>query len=331
MPPLSNSTRTGDVLQSRPAHPAEIETAIAILLAGAPGRASGEQVQAFVALAAHRGMNLDDLWIAVLGADIQWAMLPVVSPGRTMLLLSPPSLPKDLPLDSILAVVEGACEFHRKRGVHLAQLLIDPAEMPLRLAYVQAGFTYLAELIYLQREVRKVPSIPPMPPSLELTNYSAQAHDLFLRTIARSYEQSLDCPGLSGLREMEDVVLGHKAAGEFDPSLWFVLTENREPRGVLLLSLATHANALELVYLGLTPEARGKGFGEVLMKLALLSVVRHNRAELTLAVDSRNVPATRLYFRHGMRRMGSRAAMIRNLARESDKPRLGGGLTEDVR
>jgi len=112
---------------------------------------------------------------------------------------------------------------------------------------------------------------------------------------------------------MEDVIIGHKGAGDFDPALWFVLTANGQPLGVLLLGLATHADALELVYLGLAPEARRRGLGELLMKLALLSVVRHNRAELTLAVDSRNVPAMRLYFRHGMRRMGSRAAMVRVL------------------
>jgi ribosomal protein S18 acetylase RimI-like enzyme len=284
-----------------------------ILLAGTLGRASQEQLQTFLAMAAQRGMDLNDVWIAAQGEHVRWAMLPVVSPGRTMLLLSPPSLPRDLPLEMVSAVVHAACESHRNRGVHLAQLLIDPAEMPLRLAYMQTRFTYLAELVYLQREVKKFPSIPPLPPAVELINYSAQTNDLFARTIARSYEQSLDCPGLSGLREMEDVVIGHKGAGDFDPSLWFLLTEHHEPRGVLLLAIATHADALELVYLGLTPEARGKGFGELLMKLALLSVVRHNRSELTLAVDARNAPATKLYFRHGMKRMGSRAALIRVL------------------
>jgi ribosomal protein S18 acetylase RimI-like enzyme len=224
----------------------------------------------------------------------------------------------------ISAVIEGAFDCHRRQGIHLAQLLIDPAELSLRQAYVQQGFLDLAELIYLQREVRKMHALPPMAPSLQFANYSPQTHDLFLRTIARSYVQSLDCPGLSGLREMEDVVAGHKGV-DFDPSLWFLLTDNEQPRGVLLLGTAAHADALELVYLGLTPEARGKGLGDLLMNLALLSVVRQNRSELTLAVDSRNVPAMRLYFRHGLRRIGSRAALIRTLAGDSDKaPRNGG-------
>jgi hypothetical protein len=37
------------------------------------------------------------------------------------------------------------------------------------------------------------------------------------------------------------------------------------------------------------------------------------KSELTLAVDSRNAPAMKLYFRHGLQRVGSRTAMIRDL------------------
>ena len=163
---------------------------------------------------------------------------------------------------------------------------------------------------------------------MEIENYSARTHQLFQQTIARSYEQSLDCPGLSGMRKMEDVMAGHKGTGEFDPSLWFLLMENYEPLGVLLLGPAVHADALELVYLGLTPAARGRGLGDLLMNLALLSVVRQNRAELTLAVDSRNVPAMRLYFRHGLRRIGSRTALVRQLGADAHRPLRSGGLTE---
>jgi ribosomal protein S18 acetylase RimI-like enzyme len=312
MPPLSNSTRSSDLLEARPAQAAEISTAVAILLAGEPGRAPQEQIQTFLTMAGQRGLNLNDLWVAVYGQTVRWAMLPVVSPGRTMLLLSPPYLPKDVPEKAVGGVIDGACAFHGEQGICLAQLLIDPAEKSLRQAYVQHGFIELAELIYLQREVRKVTALPPLPPAIQLVNYSPQTHALFVQTIARSYEKSLDCPGLSGLRDMEDVVAGHKGV-EFNPAIWFLLSVDGVASGVLLMGTATHANALELVYLGLIPEARGKGFGDVLMNLALLAVVRHNRSDLTLAVDSRNSPAMKLYFRHGLRRVGSRAALIRRI------------------
>jgi len=58
-------------------------------------------------------------------------------------------------------------------------------------------------------------------------------------------------------------------------------------------------------------------------------VVRQNRSQLTLAVDSRNAPAMKLYFRHGMKRMGSRTAMIRVLSPKTKEPPRSGGLTEE--
>jgi ribosomal protein S18 acetylase RimI-like enzyme len=53
------------------------------------------------------------------------------------------------------------------------------------------------------------------------------------------------------------------------------------------------------------------------MNLALVTVARQNRSELTLAVDSRNEPALKLYHRHGLRRIASRMAMIRDLRQSS--------------
>ena len=40
---------------------------------------------------------------------------------------------------------------------------------------------------------------------------------------------------------------------------------------------------------------------------------------LTLAVDSRNAPALKLYYRHGMQQIGAKTAMLRDL-RSSENP-----------
>ena len=81
----------------------------------------------------------------------------------------------------------------------------------------------------------------------------------------------------------------------------------------MLLSGSGHGDALELVYLGLVPEARGRGWGDRLIQLAMVTVARQNKSTLTLAVDSRNIPALKLYQRHGLSRIGSRRALIRDL------------------
>ena len=108
------------------------------------------------------------------------------------------------------------------------------------------------------------------------------------------------------------MIAGHKASGEFDPKLWFVLMENDSPIGALLLG-RSHGDAMELIYLGLVPEARGRGLGDWLMQLALHRMSAQRRGRLTLAIDSNNSPALALYHRHGMKEVATRVALLKDL------------------
>jgi len=131
--------------------------------------------------------------------------------------------------------------------------------------------------------------------------------------VAATYEGSLDCPRLNGRRDIEDVLSSHKSAGEFDPKLWFLLRERETPLGVLLLSESLRSDSIELVYLGLTPAARGRKLGELMMRQAYATVSARNQPRLCLAVDSQNTPALKLYYRHGMHRIASKLALLRDL------------------
>jgi RimJ/RimL family protein N-acetyltransferase len=171
----------------------------------------------------------------------------------------------------------------------------------------------LAELIYLQCEIRSSITAPIMPHGFSWENYSSVTHGKFARTIQATYENSLDCPTLSGLRQIEDVIASHKASGEFDPNHWFLLYERENPVAVLLLAHSPRTDAMELVYLGLTPPARGRGLGTLALRKALRTALEADIGRLTLAVDAGNDPALKLYYRHGMERIGSKLAMIRDL------------------
>jgi ribosomal protein S18 acetylase RimI-like enzyme len=145
------------------------------------------------------------------------------------------------------------------------------------------------------------------------TAYSAETHALFGRIILDSYQNSLDCPALNGRRDIDDIIAGHQASGNFDPKLWFLLREGDTPLGVLLLSESLRSDSIELVYLGLTPAARGRKLGELMMRQAYATVSARNQPRLCLAVDSKNTPALKLYYRHGMHRIASKLALLRDL------------------
>jgi GNAT superfamily N-acetyltransferase len=292
----------------------EIDDALRLILATSGKVASDEQVLDFLNFAMHRGMDLDQIRIADQDGRMVWAVLPVLSPGRTMLLLSPPRVARPLSDTVAPQLIEHVLAHFAAEGVHLAQVLIDPKDASLIELYAGCGFEHLAELIYLHRAVRAA-KFPALPQGHHWTHYSPQSHPTFARAIAASYAGSLDCPALNGRRGMEDVIAGHKAAGEFDPRLWHLLCADGhdEPLGVLLLARSARSEALELVYLGVAPHARGQGLGGLMMRQALAVAGASGCGLLSLAVDARNAPALKLYYRSGMSRITTRVAMLRDL------------------
>lgn len=290
----------------------EIYPAMRLILGTGGKLATDEQVVDFLRYALARGIDTNGVWVAERGGEVAFAILPVPNPGRTMLLLTPGEL-REAQEDVAGMLIEAIAGRAGESGMNLAQVLLEPTDSSVVKVYAEHAFQHLAELIYLQGNIRRTVSEPELPDDYNWTRYSEASHGRFAAAIAASYQQSLDCPALTGMRNIEDTVAGHRAAGEFDPELWFLLSEGDEARGVLLLSPVNHAEAMELVYLGLVPGARGKGIGDVLMRQALATTARRKLSMLTLAVDSRNAPALKLYFRHGMHRVASKVAMMRDL------------------
>jgi ribosomal protein S18 acetylase RimI-like enzyme len=311
---LSNLRRKANppapLAEYRLARQDEIVDGLSLILSHDQQLAGPEQVGEFMQFATARRINLGRLWLAGAGGRLAWAVLPVVSPGKTMLLLSPPMLPGLL---DAAPLVEAVCLWAKENGVHLAQVLADPAQMPLRQFFVRCGFAEIAELHYLQSAVRPT-TAPSLPPACRWVTYSVETHAPFARAIAESYQNSLDCPALGGMRQIEDVIAGHRASGEVDERFWFVLLDGSgDPCGVLLLTRVPRNDLAELVYLGLSPDARGRGIGDLLMRQAFWAVGQMKLGRITLAVDSQNAPALRLYYRHGLAHVGSKTAMLRDL------------------
>lgn len=305
----------------RPAGREQVHTGLRLIL-GSNGRVADEGVVVeFLQFAVQRGIDLNDLWVADHGGRVMWAVLPVVSPGRTMLLLAPGRHPRGDRGDEVArALVDAVCEHFAGRGVALAQVLLDPADAAARAVYAGGSFRQMAELMYLQADVRRTFPAPPLPAGFEWVNYTPAEHARFAATIVESYRDSLDCPALNGLRDIADVMAGHKASGDFDPAWWFLLCDRGEPRAVLLLSRTPPTGTAELVYLGLVPSARGSGLGDLVMRQALHEVAVHGPGRLALAVDAGNAPALRLYHRNGLRKIGRKLAMMRQLRPVADVP-----------
>jgi mycothiol synthase len=288
--------------------------AVARLVSQGP-RDDPAQSSRFMEYAATHGISLQSMWGLVDSADRLIAtVLAVPSPGRTaMVFASHPRSPQQV--TTVGRLIEHACRQLAAMHVDLAQMLLDPTEHLERQAALSGGMTELALLSYLERPLpRPRHARPPQwPEDVAVETYSEALHPHLLEALTASYEQTLDCPGLLGLRDTKDILEGHRASGQFDPALWTLIRVGGQAAGVLLLNPSPGSNSIELVYLGLAPAARGRGLGGLLLAHGLAQLAGRRERCITLAVDEANGPALKLYQSHGFRPVLRRIALIRPL------------------
>jgi len=281
------------------------------------GRHAAER---FVEFSQANAIPIDAMW-ARLGRDdrVQATVLAVPNPGRTAMVFA--SMPRSVDHTAGHArLIEHACRQLPELGVGLAQVLLEPKQGLQRSAFQHAGFRILAHLSYMERPVPAAAAAGAAvwPRDVSTETHQDQFEPDLLAALEATYEDTLDCPGLRGLRRTTDILAGHRAAGEYDPALWTLLRIAGRPAGVLLLNRSPANNTIELVYIGLAKVARGRGLGTQLLRHGIQLIAGRTERAVTLAVDETNEPAIRMYRREGFRRVLRRTALIRPLEEVND-------------
>ena len=189
------------------------------------------------------------------------------------------------------------------------------------------GFEPIGTLDYLAGDVPA--SEPPQEASggIQFTALDwdqANGFKQFADVVQRTYDDTLDCPELAAYRTAPQTLNGYRSSPAFDPELWFLATDsNDQPIGCLVL--ANHqpaageypdgeaAPVIEIVYMGLVPEARGNGDGVRLVQHAMLSAREMGAERIILAVDQRNKPARAIYTAAGLQPMLSETVWVKLL------------------
>lgn len=150
------------------------------------------------------------------------------------------------------------------------------------------------------------------------------ALDRLAGLVERTYVQTLDCPGMARYRTAAQTLRSYRSSAAFDPQLWFYAFDDA-PSPVGCLILARHvttaavgespaAPVIELVYMGLVPQSRGRGRGQQLLQHAFDAARQTGANRLILAVDRGNTPARRTYLHSGLQPMLSETVWVRLLA-----------------
>jgi ribosomal protein S18 acetylase RimI-like enzyme len=225
--------------------------------------------------------------------------------------------------DLAAAVIRAAVAAFDAAGVRLVQALVDAVAEPRAAADLErGGLPRVTDLAYLARDTSPAVSIPRIAARMDWITYTASSHDLFADALESSYADSLDMPELDGVRSLDDLLILHRAAGRFRPDRWLVGTVRGEPeaRAFLVLSEPPDRPAWEVSYLGLSPQARGRGLGRAAIAHAI-DLARGHASRLELAVDVRNQPARRLYRATGFITFDRRAVHLRRLDLHPDPTR----------
>ena len=286
--------------------------ALCLLLAaaGTPAQSADRKVRRLASHVERHSLQLASVLGAFASGRLISAAMLIESPGRLGAAYIPSGRLDAVGRQATIALLHSLQSQAWQRSLWLVQALLGPHQTHSATILADAGFELLAELCYLERSAHDPCPSRRGPEGLEFVPYAPRVEPLFLEVLGLSYRESLDCPRLAGLRPTADVLTTHRATGIFDPTNWWVAQLDGTPVGILLLAGVYGRSAFEVVYMGVVPEARGRGVGDALLAKAVDVCRRKGSAALTLAVDGANKPARSLYRRWSMRELDRRRAWV---------------------
>lgn len=319
--------------------PESLRLAAAKRLVSVPERARERAARQLLDSAPRFGIDLDLMWVTLDDSKrppaVGEAVMLVPGAGRTaMVFLSVPADASDGRDEARrhaerVAVLRAAFDAlaSEPRDIRLVQALPEIGDEASIGPCEEAGMLRVGDLSYLQARLEPTRGRPRLgpghwawPEGVEVVTAEGVGDDELEAVLDRTYEQTLDCPELCGMREMGDVLTSHRATGEYDPARWWVVRKDGRGEGCVLMSHCPDQGALELVYIGLSPALRGSGLGRALLTRAIEANAGCGATRVTCAVDRRNAPALRVYEAMGFEEFGSRTALVRAIGRADAGP-----------
>ncbi|MCI0379888.1 MAG: GNAT family N-acetyltransferase [Gemmataceae bacterium] len=179
-----------------------------------------ERVRNALALTTAGEINPDGVLVARDDKGLAGVQVAVPLAGANGLLWPPQTRVPDSALADRL--VQAALTWLRERGVTCAQALLTMEETHLDEPLRRAGFRNIGALQYMVHHLLHVPAPTT---KLHLQTYDQVDHLLFEQIVEQTYEGTLDCPELNGVRTVADILTGHQAQGKFDPKRWWLVWE----------------------------------------------------------------------------------------------------------
>ncbi len=181
------------------------------------------------------------------------------------------------------------------------QCIINENEIEKEKILQKAGFRLLCPLNIMEANLLKntLPNIENNS-NINWLKFTDTPENEFENIIWATYENSLDCPEITGLRTKREILIGHKYSGDFTPRFWKILQCDNKNAGIILLNQSVEqSDRLDLIYMGIVPEFRGRKLAKTMLTRTMIQAKNNAKTKMCLAVDSRNIPAINLYRKLG--------------------------------
>lgn len=293
-----------------PASPLQRQVALTLLLQNHSVETRAAAVNAVLSAATRNELSLEGLLLARQSGQPVGSVLFIPQPDGTAFVW-PPGVEESTDSEAIAdALLRRLTETLQSRQIRMGQCLLESGADDASHRLQRNGFILVAELDYLRRPLTS-PLAEVSRPSWVATSFQPGANDeRFIAVLEQTYQDTLDCPTLNPIRTGADALQTHRLVGRFDPERWQVFSADGQDVAVLLLAEQADERSLEIVYLGVIPTARGRGFGRLLVAEAMRTAELLGSRSIQLAVDSGNGPARQIYEQAGFGVEAQRRVLI---------------------
>jgi mycothiol synthase len=278
-----------------PARPDQQAQALRLLFRDLDPVERERRVTSALGLLSSGELDPDGLFVEYNATGLAGVLVCLPVPGASALFWPPRSI---IDADAIARedrLLAHALARVRGRGAKLAQSLLTPDEVPIATSLVRNGFRHVTHLWYLASDLDVPLEALATPSRLEYRSYDLNQPEVHHQTLLQTYQGTLDCPEINGIRTIEEVIAGHQAQGRFNPNRWWLALDSGRPVGVLMMTEMVESGDLDVSYVGTVPEVRHRGFGREIMLKAMFEAKAAGVSRVTLSVDARNAPALHLY------------------------------------
>lgn len=269
------------------------------------------QIQRLLAAETNGDLDMRGLFLARRADRPVGASWGQIVPGRSAFCWPACVAPSE-PEDTAVRLQSAVDDYVDSQRVWMVQAVLPVRAVIDTARLVHAGYHYLADLDYLVSTIDSFPRDRPLS-DLEFQSFTPVDTPRLATLIERTYAGSLDCAELDGIRPIEDVLTGYRETGKYRPDWWLFARHAGRDVGCILLADHPGHDQSDLMYLGIVPEARGRGWGAQLTRVAQWILGQVPRARMILAVDNVNWPAHGVYSITGFDHWDRRRVYIRNV------------------